>query len=156
MRIRLAGVLAAVLVSLVVASSAAAFDCLRVSASYQGLVQSTSNSGNWLLFDWTNPDIIKADLTMFATAPLTDVQASCMTTAYQAAAAQNPALPLYFALGFGVAGGNTNGPGVLDHNNPNNAGELGNLKGIDHLDQSPIGAVIFSAAGPCGITFHSS
>jgi hypothetical protein len=156
MRIRLAGVLAAVLVSLVVASSAAAFDCLRVSASYQGLVKSTSSGGNWLLFDWTNPDIIKADLTMFATAPVTDAQALCMTTAYQNAAAQIPGLPLYFALGFGVAGGNTNGPGVLDHNNPNNAGQLGNLKGIDHLDASPIGGVIFSSAGPCGITLQGS
>jgi hypothetical protein len=156
MRLRLAAVLAAVLVSLVVASSALAFDCLRVSASYQGLVKSTSNSGNWLLFDWTNPDNIKADLSMFATAPLTDAQATCMTNAYQAAAAQIPGLPLYFALGFGVAGGKTNGPGVLDHNNPNNAGQLGNLKGIDHLDASPIGGVIFTAAGPCGITLEDS
>ena len=153
MKLRLAVLIAAGVASLVLASSAAAFDCLRVSSSYQGLVQSTSNGGNWLLFDWTNPDIIKADLTMFATAPLTDVQASCMTTAYQAAAKQIPGLPLFFALGFGVAGANSGGPGVLAHNNPNNAGQLGNLKGIDHLSQSPIGAVIFGAAPGCGITF---
>jgi hypothetical protein len=151
MRFRL--LIAVGIASLVFASSAAAFDCLRVSSSYQGLVQSTSNSGNWRLFDWTNPANVKANLSMFATAPLTDAQAMCMSDAYQAAAKQIPGLPLFFALGFGVAGGNTNGPGVIAHNNPNNAGELGNLRGIDHLDASPIGGVIFSAAPGCGVTF---
>jgi hypothetical protein len=54
-------------------------------------------------------------------------------------------LSSYFALGFGVAGPN----GVLAHNNPN-ARVLGNLKGIDHLEDSPIGAALFGAA-TCGL-----
>jgi hypothetical protein len=45
---------------------------------------------------------------------------------------------------------------VIAHNNPNNAGQLGNLKGIDHLDASPIGTVIFTAAADCGVTFADS
>jgi hypothetical protein len=151
--------LAVVLAALVVAGSALAFDCLRVSASYQGLVKSTSNGGNWLLFDMTNPAIVQADLSIFATTPLTMAQAICVSDAYQAEAAPTGAfagVPLFWALGFGVAGANSNGPGVIAHNNPNNAGQLGNLKGIDHLDASPIGAAVFTAAGGCGVTFPSS
>jgi hypothetical protein len=53
---------------------------------------------------------------------------------------------VYFALGFGVAGPN----GVLAHNNPND-NVLGNLKGIDHLEDSPIGAALFGAAAACGL-----
>jgi hypothetical protein len=45
-----------------------------------------------------------------------------------------------------VAGRN----GVLAHNNPNES-VLGNLKGIDHLEESPIGAALFGAASQCGI-----
>jgi hypothetical protein len=40
--------------------------------------------------------------------------------------------------------------GVLAHNNPNES-VLGNLKGIDHLEDSPIGAALFGAAEECGI-----
>jgi hypothetical protein len=50
------------------------------------------------------------------------------------------------ALGFGVAGPN----GVLAHNNSNDS-VLGNLRGIDHLDDSPIGAALFGAAADCGL-----
>lgn len=157
MGLRLASLCAVGLVALIGASSAAAFDCLRVSSSYQGLVQSTSNGGNWLLFNWTDQASIKFDLSLFATAPLSDAQAKCMTDGYQAAATQIPGLPLYFALGAGVAGGKTgNGPAVIAHNNPDKAGQLGNLKGIDHLDASPIGAVIFTTAPGCGVTFSDS
>jgi hypothetical protein len=28
---------------------------------------------------------------------------------------------------------------------------LGNVKGIDHLEDSPIGAALFGAAGACGL-----
>jgi hypothetical protein len=51
----------------------------------------------------------------------------------------------YFAHGVGVAGPN----GVLALDNPNDS-VLGNLKGIDHLEDSPIGAALFGAAAACG------
>src|ERR1700693_1031752 len=116
--------LAVIVVALAAAGSAFALDCLRVSSSYQGLVQSTSNSGHWLLFDMTNAGIVQSDLSNFADQPLTPAQALCMSHAYQALA-PSLGLPLYFALGFGVAGGFTGGPGVLAHNNPNTQGQLG-------------------------------
>jgi hypothetical protein len=148
MKRRLALLVGVFVVALTLASSALAFDCIRVSSSYQGLVQSTSNGGHWLLFDMTNPTIVQANLSNFATAPLTSDQAQCVVTNYA-----ETGLPLYFALGFGVAGGFTNGPGVIAHNNPNTQGQLSNLKGIDHIDADPIGAAI---AGPiaatCGYT----
>jgi hypothetical protein len=50
----LVGVLAVVVLALVGASSAVAFDCIRVSSSLKGLQQSTK-SGNWLLFDLSTP-----------------------------------------------------------------------------------------------------
>ena len=61
----------------------------------------------------------------------------------------NPALPLYFALGLGVAGGNHNGPGVLAHNNPNGV-VLANGVGIDHFDDTVL-PVILAAAPGCGV-----
>ena len=148
--------LAVIVITLAAASSAFAFDCIRVSSSYQGLVNSTSNSGHWLLFDMTNTGIVQSDLSNFADQPLTAAQAMCMSQAYQALA-PSMGLPLYFALGFGVAGGLTNGPGVLAHNNPNTQGQLGNLKGIDHIDASPIGfAIIVLSAPQCGVSFSNA
>ena len=145
--------LAVMVVALAAAGSAFAFDCIRVSSSYQGLVQSTTNGGHWLLFDMTNPDIVQADLSMFASAPLTADQAKCMSNAYQALA-PSMGLPLYFALGFGVAGAFSGGPGVIAHNNPNTQGQLGNLKGIDHIDASPVGyAIVVLSAPQCGVSF---
>ena len=48
MKHRFTALLALVLVALTITSSAFAFDCIRVSSSHQGLVQSTQ-SGKWLL-----------------------------------------------------------------------------------------------------------
>jgi hypothetical protein len=148
MRHRVLLLFAVMAAALVAAGSALAFDCIRVSSSYQGLVQSTSNGGHWQLWDMTNPSIVQANLSNFATAPLSSDQAQCVVTNYAATS-----LPPYFALGFGVAGGFTNGPAVLAHNNPNTQGQLSNLKGIDHVDSDPIGAAL---AGPiaaaCGYT----
>ena len=82
--------------------------------------------------------------------PLTTEQAACMADAY-AATGQ----PLFFALGTGVAGGNNPNAaagGVLAHNNPNDR-VLGNGKGIDHLDDSPILPALFAAAAGCGVEF---
>jgi hypothetical protein len=39
---------------------------------------------------------------------------------------------------------------VLAHNNSNDS-VLGNLRDIDHLDDSPIGAALFGAAADCGL-----
>jgi hypothetical protein len=145
MRHRVALLVAVALVALAATSSAFAFDCIRVSSSYQGLVSSTSNSGHWLLFDMTNPANVQANLSNFAASPLTSGQAACVSTEYL-----KSGFTPYFALGFGVAGGLTNGPGVLAHNNPNES-VLGNLKGIDHIDASPIGGAIFAAALSCDV-----
>jgi hypothetical protein len=153
MKHRAVMLLAVIVITLAAAGSAFAFDCLRVSSSYQGLVQSTSNSGHWLLFDMTNTGIVQSDLSIFADQPLTSAQALCMSQAYQALA-PSMGLPLYFALGFGVAGAFAGGPGVLAHNNPNTQGQLGNLKGIDHFDASPIGFAIAGLSAPqCGVSF---
>jgi hypothetical protein len=39
---------------------------------------------------------------------------------------------------------------VLAGHNPNDD-VLANLRGIDHLEDSPIGAALFSALGSCGL-----
>ena len=76
--------------------------------------------------------------------------AACVSAAYLPAGGQR-----YFALGFGVAGAFTGGRGVLPANNPNDR-VLSDGKGIDRLDDSPIGAALFGAAASCGITFSHS
>jgi len=129
-------------IALAATGSAFAHDCIRVSSSLQGLQQSAANSGNWALFDLSSGASLQQSLATLGQQVTLD-QANCASNAYQAAGGN---LPLYFALGFGVAGPN----GVLAHNNPNDS-VLGNLKGIDHLDDSPIGAALFGAAGACGI-----
>jgi hypothetical protein len=147
MKHKLTTLLAVAVAALAISGSALAFDCIRVSSSFQGLQQSTT-SGHWLFFDMTDAANVQSSLSILATVPLTPKQASCVVGAYQ-----KTGLPPYFALGFGVAGGFTNGPGVLAANNPNTQGQLGNLKGIDHLDDSPIGAALFGAAFSCGVIF---
>jgi hypothetical protein len=132
---------------LVGVGSAAAFDCIRVSSSLQGLKQSTAKSGNWLLFDLSTP---KAATETFANISggaiqLTSQQASCFVNAY-AASGQ----PRFWALGIGVAGGQHGGPGVLAHNNKNTS-VLGNNKGIDHFENSGIVPAVFAAGETCGI-----
>ena len=129
-------------VVLAAAGSAFAHDCIRVSSSLRGLQQSAANSGQWALFDLSSGAGLQQSLATLGEQVTID-QANCASSAYRAAGGD---LPLYFALGFGVAGPN----GVLAHDNPNDS-VLGNLKGIDHLDDSPIGAALFGAAGACGI-----
>src|SRR5438045_2683864 len=131
---RIAAVLAVFVCALAVSASAFAFDCIRVSTSYQGLVQSTSNSGNWTLFDFSSPANLQATLSAFGT-QLTAEQATC---GYQAYAASEQ--PQFFALGTGVAGGKltstnsqgaraaSDGFGVIAWNNQNLT-VLGNGKG---------------------------
>jgi hypothetical protein len=41
--------------------------------------------------------------------------------------------------------------GVLAHSNEHGDSVLANLKGIDRLESSPIGAALFGAAAQCGI-----
>jgi hypothetical protein len=153
---RIPVLVAVVVAALAVASSALAFDCIRVSSSYQGLVQSTSNSGNWTLFDFSSPAALKSSLAIFGT-DLTDDQALCGYTAY-AASGQ----PQFFALGTGVAAGkktSTNsqgaraaadGFGVIAWNNKNLT-VLGDGKGIDHLEATGIFPALMRAAEQCGI-----
>jgi hypothetical protein len=148
MKHRFSALFALVLVSLTITGSAFAFDCIRVSSSHQGLVQSTQ-SGKWLLFDLSSGPALQQTLGGAAGLSLTDEQAACIADAY-AATGQ----PLYFALGTGVAGGNNPNSaagGVIAHNNPN-TGVLGNGKGIDHLDDSPILPALFGSAESCGVS----
>jgi hypothetical protein len=140
-RQRLTVLFAVLALALIGTGSALAFDCIRVSSSLQGLQQSTK-SGNWALFDLSSGPALQQSLAALGE-EVTSEQAACASAAYKAAGDD---LPLYFALGFGVAGRN----GVLAHNNPNES-VLGNLKGIDHLEASPIGAALFGAAEQCGI-----
>jgi len=139
MKHRLLALLALGIAALALAGSAFAFDCIRVSSSLQGLKQSTK-SGNWALFDLSSGPAVQQTLANLGET-ITPEQATCVSNTYAASH-----LSPYFALGFGVAGPN----GVLAHNNPN-ADVLGNLKGIDHLEDSPIGAALFGAAGACGL-----
>jgi hypothetical protein len=146
MKHRLSALLALVVLALTLAGSAFAFDCIRVSSSAQGLANST-RSGNWLLFDLSSGPAVEQTLTNIEV-PVTSEQAECLAEAY-AATGQ----PLYFALGIGVAGGenpNAAAGGVLAHNNPNDA-VLGDGKGIDHLEDSPILGALFGAAAGCGV-----
>ena len=147
MRNRFALFVGVAVVALTVTSSAFAFDCMRVSSSPQGLQQSASNSGNWLYFDMTDGGTGVAQILDHFGVPLST--APCFQAAYDAAVTSNPALPKYFALGTGVAGGNTNGPGVLAHNNPN-AKVLSNGTGIDHFDDTVLPVFLAAAPGCLG------
>lgn len=140
MRHRLGALAALFVLALAVTGSAFAFDCIRVSSSLQGLKSSTK-SGNWALFDLSSGATTKETLLQVVGVDLTDPQAQCVSDHYLASG-----LKPYFALGFGVAGPN----GVLAGRNPNDS-VLSNLKGIDHLEDSPIGAALFGAAADCGI-----
>jgi hypothetical protein len=139
MKHRLFALLALLVAALALAGSAFAFDCIRVSSSLQGLQQSTK-SGNWVLFDLSSAAAVQQTLANLGEdIPIS--QAECLASQY-AATHQ----PVYFALGVGVAGPN----GVLAHNNPNH-NVLGDLKGIDLLEDSPIGAALFETAAACGL-----
>jgi hypothetical protein len=131
---------------LVGVGSAAAFDCIRVSSSLQGLKQSTK-SGHWLLFDLSTPQAAKDPFAGISEGAiqLSDQQASCFVAAY-AASGQ----PRFWALGLGVAGGFNGGPGVLAGHNTNTR-VLSNNKGIDHFEGNPIIPAVFGAADSCGI-----
>jgi hypothetical protein len=139
MKHRFGALLALFALSLALAGSAFAFDCIRVSSSLQGL-QNSTRSGNWALFDLSSGPRAQQTLGDLGI-ELTDEQAACASAHYLASG-----LRPYFALGIGVAGIN----GVLAHHNPNDT-VLGDLKGIDHLEDSPIGAALFGAAAECGI-----
>jgi hypothetical protein len=146
MRHRFAIGVAVLAFGLVGVGSAAAFDCIRVSSSLQGLKQST-RSGHWLLFDLSTPEAAKDTFAGISEGAiqLTNQQASCFVTAY-AASGQ----PRFWALGLGVAGGFNGGPGVLAGHNKNTR-VLSNNKGIDHFEDSGIIPAIFAAADGCGI-----
>ena len=147
MKHRLALFIGVTVVALTLTSSALAFDCMRVSASQQGLQQSAGNSGMWLYFDMTDGGTGMAQILDFF--GVDQKFAPCLQTAYDAARAANPTLPAYFALGTGVAGGNHNGPGIIAHNNPNDR-VLANGTGIDHFDDTVL-PVILAAAPGCGV-----
>jgi hypothetical protein len=140
MKRRILSAMAVAACSLFFASSASAFDCIRVSSSHHGLISSTSHGGRWLLFDFSSVSATEQTLASIEVSA-TPAQVACFVPAYA-----STGQPQWFALGIGVAGKN----GVIAHNNPNER-VLGDGHGIDHFDDSPIvGAIIASAAG-CGI-----
>jgi hypothetical protein len=140
MRGRLVAVAAVAALALAVASSALAFDCIRVSSSLQGLQQSTK-SGNWLLFDLSSAAAVQGTFERVVGGQVPADDAACVATEY----ATYGVTP-YFALGIGVAGPN----GVLAGNNKNES-VLANAKGIDHFEVSPVGAALFGSLEACGI-----
>jgi hypothetical protein len=139
MRHRALALLALMVAALALAGSAFAFDCIRVSSSLQGLQQST-RSGNWILFNLSSAAAVQQTAASIGET-VTLEQAACVAAAYA-----ESGLSPYFALGVGVAGPN----GVLAASNKNE-NVLANLKGIDHLENSPIGAALFGALGECGL-----
>jgi hypothetical protein len=147
MKHRLVLFVAVAVAALTVTGSALAFDCMRVSSSAQGLQQSSSNSGTWLYFDMTDGGNGIPQILGFFGLPSDSGTVACFQTAYDQAVAANPKLPLYFALGTGVAGGNHNGPGVIAHNNPNDR-VLSNGTGIEHFDDTVL-PVLLAAAPSC-------
>jgi hypothetical protein len=139
LKLRVTALLALLVAALAFTGSAFAFDCIRVSSSLQGLQQST-RSGNWLLFDFSSPAAVQQTAAR-AGQDVTLAQATCVADAYAATG-----LSPYFALGIGVAGPN----GVLAGHNPNDT-VFADLKGIDHLEDSPIGAALNSSLSACGL-----
>jgi hypothetical protein len=138
MRQRVLALLALLIAALAFTGSAMAFDCIRVSSSLQGLQQSTK-SGNWLLFDLSSAAAVQQTAAGVGE-EITLAQGACVANAYATSG-----LSPYFALGIGVAGPN----GVLAWNA--NEKVLADLKGIDHLEESPIGAALFGALAQCGL-----
>ena len=144
MRSRMLVLVAVLTAALTLGGSALAFDCVRISSSLQGLQQST-RSRNWLLFDLSSASAVQGTFQRVVGADLPADVAACIATQY----ATYHVTP-YFALGVGVAGGENGGVGVLAWHNKNEQ-VLGNLKGIDHLEDSLVGAALFGSLGACGI-----
>jgi hypothetical protein len=134
-------VLAVLTCSLFAVSSAYAFDCIRVSTSHQGSVQSANHSGRWLLIDLSTTEAAAQTLATIGV-HATPAQVACFTDAYG-----RSGQPLTFTLGIGVAGPN----GVLAHNNPNTR-VVSNGHGIDHIEDSPISAAVDASAMSCGFS----
>jgi hypothetical protein len=132
--------------ALALAGSAFAHDCMRVSSSPQGLQQSASNGGQWIYFDMTDGGNGIPQILGFFGLPTDPTTVACFQTAYDQAVAANSKLPLYFDIGNGVAGGNTNGPGVLAWHNPNTK-VLTNGTGIEHFDDTVLPVLIAAAPG---------
>lgn len=146
MKHRFAALVGVAVLALTLTSAAFAHDCMRVSSSPQGLQQSANNSGMWIYFDMTDGGNGIPQILNFFGLPTDPGTVGCFQTAYDQAVAANPALPLYFAIGNGVAGGNTNGPGVLAWHNKNE-GVLSNGTGIDHFDATVLPVLMAAAPG---------
>ena len=146
MKHRLAVLIGVAVVALTVTSSALAFDCMRVSSSPRGLQQSASSGGMWIYFDMTDGGNGIPQILGFFQLPTDPGTVACFQSGYDQAVASNPNLPLYFDLGNGVAGGNTNGPGVLAHNNKNSR-VLSNGTGIEHFDDTVLPVLLAAAPG---------
>lgn len=125
--------------ALALAGTAAAFDCVRVSASLRGLEQS-QGSGKWFVIDVSSAEGVQRTFEALGDPVPSAADAACFVAAY-AASGQ----PASFAIGIGVAGPN----GVLMHRNKTKATSDG--KGIDRLESSGIADAYLNAIDVCGI-----
>jgi hypothetical protein len=146
MKHRFAVFVGVAVLALTLTGAAFAHDCMRVSSSPQGLQQSASSGGNWIYFNMTDGGNGIPEILGFFGLPSDPGTVACFQTAYDQAVAANPTLPLYFDLGNGVAGGNTNGPGTLAWHNKNE-GVLSNGTGIDHFDNTVLPVLVAAAPG---------
>lgn len=125
--------------ALALAGTAAAFDCVRVSASLRGLEQS-QGSGKWFLIDVSSVEGVQRTFELLGDPVPSDEDAACFVSAY-ASSGQ----PASFAIGIGVAGPN----GVLMHRNGTRATSDG--KGVDRLESSRIADAYLNAIDVCGL-----
>ena len=130
--------LVALVVSLVAAGTATAFDCIRVSSSLQGIEQS-ARSGKWLVFDLSSVEGLQRTLEQIGEPAPTIERAECFVAVYA-----ESGQPRFFAIGIGVAGPN----GVLAWRNVRT---IADGKGIDHLEASGIVEAADAAAATCQI-----
>jgi hypothetical protein len=155
-RFRISAVLAVAAAALVVTSSAVAFDCIRVSSSLQGLQQSATKGGHWLLFDLSSAQGTQDTFANVFGADISSADAACFAQAYA-----TTGQPQFWALGLGVAAGNKDSVNAQGARSPDQFGVLAwhnknvrvlsNGTGVDHLDDSPILGAVFVAAEACNV-----
>jgi hypothetical protein len=129
-------VASAVAAAIVLAAGPAfAFDCVRVSSSTNGLVNS-QKSGHW---EYISVEGFTAETV--ASGLWTAEQGECVLEGYLATGQ-----PTEFAVGLFVANGQG---GVIAGNNPDKKGVLSDGKGIDHLEAGILPA-LFGVLEECG------
>ena len=138
---RITAIIAVCVAALALAGAAFGHDCIRVSASLNGLQQS-AGSGNWLLFDLSSGGAVKNKCSLMCSGRSSR---TLRRIAWRRSMARRSCRSRSLS---GSALLDLNG--VLAGNNKN-TNVLGNNKGIDHLDDSPILPAVFAAGATCGV-----